>query len=308
MPTTTPVFSSQKPTILVYPFDVQSGEDVKIGMAIGQILAQEMAASGGVNVLNIPQNVKRSNFLDFARSQHADFYLSGYVTPVGEGAAVVEQVVYVDSGTILFSQTAQVSSVADVASQALQARAQILAFVNRDTEDMQPQPSNTPAPTATNGAKVGLTGISGIVDSVFHHGGRAAATPTPGPTVKPSRGVIVAPITTGTGTISNTELQNASNELYFALDRRYEAQVTGVKESVASSADAICGQNRNNTIATGTLAKTPETHGHQQIAFTLQIYTCFGAVLDSEVGKGDSIKKAIDAAVAAYATAHPDNS
>ncbi len=184
---------SQVPVILIYPFDVQTGADPKIGIAIAQISAQEMAAAGGLEVPPIPQGVKRADFLDFAHAQKADFYISGYVTPVGETAAVVEQVVSVDSGVILFSQTAQVSSVADVASQSLLARTQILAFTGRETQNVETQASNTPAPTSTNGAKVPISGISSIVDSVFKHKGSRGG-PSPAPTTKPSRGVIVAPV------------------------------------------------------------------------------------------------------------------
>jgi hypothetical protein len=101
---------------MVYPFDVQTGADPRLGQAIAQILAQEMVAAGEISVPPVPQGVKRANFLENARAARADFYISGYVTPVGESAAVVEQVVSVESGVILFSQTAQVTSVADVAS------------------------------------------------------------------------------------------------------------------------------------------------------------------------------------------------
>ncbi|HVA32734.1 MAG TPA: hypothetical protein VNG31_01215, partial [Candidatus Baltobacteraceae bacterium] len=146
--------SSQTPVVLIYPFDVQSGVDAKIGIAIAQILGQAMSAAGGIDVLTVPQNVARTNFLQYAQQQHADFYISGFVTPVGNRASVVEQVVSVDSGVILFSQTAQVSSVDDVASQSLLARAQILAFVNRGTQNIGAQTSNTPQPTSTNGTQV----------------------------------------------------------------------------------------------------------------------------------------------------------
>ena len=173
----------QSATVLIYPFDVQTGVDTKIGFAIASILAQEMAAAGGITVLPVPVGVKRTDFLDTARTQHADFYISGYVTPVGDSAAVVEQVVSVDSGVILFSQTAQVQSVADVASQSLLARAQILAFVGRGTQNIQTQNTNTPAPSSTNGAQMQIHGLGSIVDSVFHRKG--APTPSPTPMVKP---------------------------------------------------------------------------------------------------------------------------
>lgn len=289
--------------MVIYPFDVQTGVDPKIGTAIAEILAEEMTAAGGLSVLPVPQNVKRPDFLENARTQKADFYISGYVTPVGYAAAVVEQVVSVESGVILFSQTAQVQSVADVASQSLLARAQILAFVNRSTESIAAQSAKTPAPTASNGANVKISGLSSIVDSVFHHKG--AATPPPSPVAKPARGVIVAPVT-ASGSVNDGELGNATNELFFALQHHYNVQMTRMAD-VATSADAICGANRNNTIASGTLAENAAGHGRHESVFTLSVYTCFGAVLDKTVGKGGSFKAAVDAAVAAYATAHPEN-
>jgi hypothetical protein len=304
-PTPVPI-SGQSPVVLVYPFDVQTGADPKLGIAIGQILAQEMVAAGGITVLPVPQGVKRADFLQQASAAHADFYISGYVTPVGDTAAVVEQVVSVSSGVILFSQTAQVSSVADVASQSLLARAQILAFVGRGTQQVQTQSANTPAPTSTNGAQVPLRGIASIVDSVFKHRS-GAHNASPAPTTKPSRGLIVAPVT-GSGSIAPADLTNAMHELYFALNRHFNTQVTSVASSdVAHSADQICGTNRDNTIASGTLAEAPTRHGHD-VTFTLEIFTCFGAMLDRQVGKGSTLKSAVDAAAAAYASAHPDNS
>ena len=291
-------------TVLIYPFDVQTGVDAKIGFAIASILAQEMSAAGGLNVLAVPSGVKRTDFLETARAQHADFYISGYVTPVGDTAAVVEQVVSVDSGVILFSQTAQVQSVADVASQSLLARAQILAFVGRGTQNIQTQPANTPAPSSTNGAQMQIHGIGSIVDSVFHRKG--AASPSPTPLVKPDRGVIVAPIT-ATGPFAATDLTNATNELFFAMQRHYRVQMAAAGLTIAQ-ADSICGANRNNTIAGGTLAQNVPKHGRAEIVFTLSIYTCFGAVLDRAVGKGSTYKNAVDAAVTTYAAAHPDNS
>ena len=309
-PTPGPSLPGQNPSVIVYPFDVQTGADPKIGIAIAQILGQEMVAAGGINVPPVPQGIKRADFLQYAHKANADFYISGYVTPVGDSAAVVEQVVSVESGVILFSQTAQVSSVADVASQSLLARSQILAFVGRGTQNVQTQSTNTPAPTSTNGAQVPLRGIASIVDSVFkHHGGGGRAS-TPGPTTKPSRGIIVAPVGP-TGYVAAADLTNATHELYFALNRAFTAQMTSASVApadVARYADQICGADRNNTIASGTVQVAGASHGKQNVTFDLAVYTCFGAPLEHEIGKGTSIKSAVDAAVTAYATAHPDNS
>ncbi|HVN68847.1 MAG TPA: hypothetical protein VMU38_04220 [Candidatus Binatia bacterium] len=301
-PTPAPPALSQQPVVMIYPFDVQTGADARIGQAIAQILGQEMSAAGGITVPPVPQGVKRADFLENARAAHADFYISGYVTPVGDSAAVVEQVVSVDSGVILFSQTAQVTSVADVASQSLLARSEILTFLGRGTQNVGAQASNSPAPSSTNGAQVPIQGIGSIVNSVFKHKG--GKTPTPAPVVKPSRGVIVAPVT-ASGSVVPADLSNAGHELYFALNGYYNAQLTAVTTPVATSAETICGENRNNSIATGTLAENGR--GKTAFTFTLTLYTCFGAVLGRQSGTGPSIKSAVDAAAAAYAKAHPDN-
>jgi hypothetical protein len=49
-------------------------------------------------------------------------------------------------------------------------------------------------------------------------------------------------------------------------------------------------------------------HRKTEYQFDLFVYTCFGATLGHHTGKASSIKSAVDTAVSAYATAHPDNS
>ena len=163
---------------------------------------------------------KRADFLTNARTNRADFYISGYVTPVGDHASVVEQVVSIDSGVILFSQTAQVQTrrrrrVAVVAC----APANLGVRRTRNRKTSQTQPANTPAPTSTNGAQVPIQGLGSIVNSVFKHKG--ARTPTPAPVVKPSRGVIVAPLTTS-GYVAPADLTSAVHELYYSLNTRFQ--------------------------------------------------------------------------------------
>jgi hypothetical protein len=116
----------------------------------------------------------------------------------------------------------------------------------------------------------------------------------------------VAPVIAA-GPVAGGDLSNAVRELYFALNARFETQMTAVRTSVPQSADAICGPHRDNTIATGTLQETT-SHRRTQVTFNLLVYTCFGVELAHATGKGGSIKSAVDSAVTAYATAHPDNS
>jgi len=90
------------------------------------------------------------------------------------------------------------------------------------------------------------------------------------------------------------------------MNRKFNAAVTTVKGDVAKSADTICGPRRDNTVAGGTIGHDPKNA--RDLNFTLQVYTCFGVLLDTRTAKGPTIKAAVDAAVGAYALAHPDNS
>jgi hypothetical protein len=302
--------NNASPVVIIYPFEVQGGMDQKIGLAMAQITAQEMSAAGGITIAGVPTGIIRASFLDNARTQKADYYISGYVTPVGDIAAVVIQLVAVDSGIIIYSQTAQVATVADVASQALVERDAILVSAHPGSRQSVAEGKGTPAPTATNGASMNVAGLGGIVDSVF--GKHPKASPKPGagatPIPKPARGVIVSAVT-GSPDLA-AQFTNATSFLYTSLNKYYTAQMTGVTGDVSKSADAICGTNRNNTIATGTLAPAvpANKHAKPQVVFTLSIYTCFGAKLDQQIGTADNANKAIATAVMLYQTAHPDNS
>jgi len=52
-----------------------------------------------------------------ARRLAADYYVAGFISPLGEGVSVVEQVVGTGSGIVLFSSSAQLSTYADAAGQ-----------------------------------------------------------------------------------------------------------------------------------------------------------------------------------------------
>ncbi|MBV8489891.1 MAG: hypothetical protein JO199_05110 [Candidatus Eremiobacteraeota bacterium] len=306
-PVVTPPPANEVPTVVVFPFDVPTGQDAKIGTAIATIMHDTMNAAGGVNVLAIPKDVTRPQFGTYARAQHADFYVAGFVTPVGEGAAIVDQVVSVSSGVIVYSNTLQVVSVDDVAAQALQQRAAIFALIGRGRETLTTQSASTPAPTSTNGASVPLKGIAAIVDSVFgSHHGKPGATPMPAVSAKPARGMFLVPATGASG-VAAKDLATANTELVTGLGHFYTVKPVAAATDVAKAADSICGTNRDNTVASGTLTETSQHH-RTQYNFSFQVFTCFGALLAGTTGTGPNLKKAVDDAIAAYATAHADNS
>ncbi len=312
-PSATPLPIAPSPVVVVYPFDTTGQLKPNVGIGIAQVFTQQMNEAGGLTILPVPDAVHRTDFLTNATKEHADFYISGYMTPIGDGAAVVVQVVSASSGIIVFSNTQQAYSMNDVATQAQQAREAILEISGRGTDASDTQTANaTPAPTSTNGASVNVGGLGNLVSNLFHKGSKASPAPGPGatPHVKPSRGVIVAHVLPGTGA-NASQAATATGALASAMGPYFTTTTTSADDSaMATAADAICGNNRDNTIAAGSLATGSSghmLHSGTDYAFTLTIYTCFGATLYQNTVHGGDLGATVNAAVKAYAADHPTN-
>ena len=296
-------------SVVIYPFDESGTLQPKVGLEVAQIYAQVIGSSPGVTVAAIGTNVKRADYLTYAKSKKADYYISGYMTTLGSGAAIVEQIVTVNSGIITYSQSGQIYDVNDAASLAVQARTVVLEASGIDTEGLAQQaPKSTPAPTSTNGAQMNLGGIGGMVQSLFKHDAKTQATPAPVIPPKPSRGMIVVRVA---GSAPSGMLTDATNDLMRSLGIYYNVTVPTIAVTNASQqANAICGTNRNNTIVTGTLSQERIGGGfraHTSSTFTLDVYACFGATLYHTQATNDDLQKAVETTVKAYQTAHPDN-
>ncbi len=298
---------SNGPVVLVYPFDTPSDLDARYGTAVSQIYNEVFSDSGGVKVLNSPTGIKREDYSKFAKVQHADYYISGYIEPIGSGAAIVMQVVVVETGIAFYSQTTQIQSVPDVGSQALNARTAILEHAGIESEQISTV-KNTPTPSSTSGASVSISSVLGDLFKGKGKSGKTVATSaTPTPVPKPSRGMLLTPVT---GTSSPADLSSASDALARALGTSYTVRSSSVAvTNLAKQADAICGSFRNNTVVAGTLVTTRAhgTHPHNSYSFTLTVAACYGATLYTDTETGDNLAKVVKDAATAYATDHPDN-
>lgn len=297
---------SLDPTVLIYPFDTEAGYDAKAGTEIARIFSQEFTQSGHVTLLPIPANVPRQNYLTTAQSDRADYYISGYVTPIGNSASVVVQVVSVQNGVIVFAQTSQLYGINDAMALALTTHDAILQLSGVDVNLDTAQSTATAAPSSepTNGATFNL-------GSLFsHHHTVAHVAATPGPSTKPERGVILIAVH-GSG-IPASELDRATSLLSRDLTAHFAVRYGGtMPQNLSASATTLCGTDRDNTIATGTLAQSRVSHllgSRQQSIFTLQVWTCFGDVLYQTTKTDDDVAKAISDAVSDYVIGHPENS
>lgn len=302
-PAATPAPAPKLPIVIVYPFDFSSDLRADTGTRAAQLYVTAMNAAGGVDAIAAPTTVKRASYLDYAKSLSAAYYVSGYMTPLGGGVSLVEQVVDTSTGTIIMGATAQIQSFEDATSQATSIRDGIVQREQSKAQAFeQASAQATPAPLASNQANIG-----GGIASLFKRRPKQTPDPHAAAIVKPSKGIFVVRVS---GASTSAQANEATSALYTALNQHYVARSANAAGDAAKNANTICGSDRNNTVATGTLSSTSVRRGifrRTQYAFVLDVYTCFGAKLAETTGVGDTVQAAVAAAVAGYAGDYPQN-
>ncbi|HEY9179668.1 MAG TPA: hypothetical protein VIO32_03050 [Candidatus Baltobacteraceae bacterium] len=307
-PTPTPSPTLQPvslPIVVVYPFGASSDIAPGNGEKAANLFVDVMNSAGGIDAIGAPASVTRADYLKYAKSVNADYYVSGYMTPLGGGVSLVEQVVSTRSGAMITGQTAQIQSFEDASSQAIAIHDAIMNQIRGLQQDYAAAQA-TAAPTAMPSGQANLgQGISGLA-GLFRHGKSKSASTAA--VKKPAKGVLVAHVN---GSVPAGNLSSATSQLYSALNTYYNARMTnspGV--NLQKTADSLCGTDRNNTIATGTLAAKSERRGfgtHTDWTFTLDVYTCWGAKLAEQTATAGSLQDAVTNAVTTYAKDHPEN-
>ncbi len=146
------------PVLVVFPFEPAGSVAPKVGEQVSLVFAQSIAEGGDVTVKTPPPSSTKQTYQQDARALGASYYISGYVTPFGTQLSLVEYVVSVRTGTVVYSATAQAGNANDVRTQAYTLRKAVLELARHDsgldTAAAAPQPavSPSPAPTAANAA------------------------------------------------------------------------------------------------------------------------------------------------------------
>ncbi|GAC1503569.1 MAG: hypothetical protein NVS1B14_09010 [Vulcanimicrobiaceae bacterium] len=301
-PTPTPVPTPVVPVVMIYPFTVNGEADKRAGKKLADLFLAQMATVGGVVVKPIPvAPVERANYLTDAIKNGADYYISGYLTPLGDEVALVEQVVSTESGTVLWGNTAQVITYGDALTQADTIRKIIVQHSGRiEAAYRQQQTQATPTPGPDQqGASTSIGAILGLLKHVA--GGKRAPAPVPSlaPEKKPLRAILVL------------GRDQAGTTLEHSLNRLYRVSNAGASSgNITQDARKICGVFPNSSIASGEVRKelTNSFPRNTIQVFTLRMYRCDGSNFFSHTARSNSLQSAIDETVAAYAAAHPDNS
>ena len=144
---TPPPFST-KATVVVFPFTANGSQiDREASSRLATIIATRMAETGTVTVIPPPPGTERKDFLSVARASNADYYIAGFISSLGNGVSVVEQVVSSATGIVVFSNTAQLSTYAEAAGQGDDLALFIARHANRAYSSIgTPPPATSPTP------------------------------------------------------------------------------------------------------------------------------------------------------------------
>ncbi len=287
---------------MIYPFAVSGDADKTAGKKLANLYLAQMATVGGVVVKPIPvATVERSTYWTDSLKNGADYYVSGYLTPLGDEISLVEQVVSTTSGTIIWANTAHVLTYGDALSQADTIRKVVMEHSGRvEAQYKQQQAQATPSPAADQqGASTNIGAILGLLKHVTGGGKRApAALPTVAPEKKPLRAILV---------VGHDE---AAAILERSLNRSFRVANAGATSgNLVADTKKICTTYPTVNIAVGEL-RTEQTNSFPRRTtdvFTLRMYRCEGPAFFTETGRSRSLQDAVDQTVSKYATAHPTN-
>jgi TolB-like protein len=318
---------SVKPTVVVYPFTANGSTlNSEASSRLATIIATEMANTGKITVLPPTPGTERKDYLTAARALGADYYIAGFISPLGNGVSMVEQVVGVSSGIIVYSNTGQLTTYADAAGQGDQLASFVSQYANRGLQAIgTPPPASSPAPAPSSAGEANLSGLGKLFG---RHRQAAPASPTPKPILSPT------PIPTPAGAAS-VALTTPPPVVRTMVPRPLASPsaapaavvpVTGTADTVlrgfatqhvaeiahadqADTASAACQVRASRTVLAGTLGFRPDSSGGGSATFELTASNCRGKVVwrksftESATGaQGGQLatQRAVEAALAAY--------
>ena len=167
-----------KPNVIVFPF-ISTGSSVnrEASSTLATIIATSMANTGLVTVTPPPPGTDRKDYLNVARANRSDYYVSGFISPLGQGVSVVEQVVSTATGIVVFSQSTQLNTYNEAASQGDDLANFVYRHANRGLVAIgTAPPAASPTPAASNGPEANLGKLFGRKKKPA-----PKATPTPAP-------------------------------------------------------------------------------------------------------------------------------
>jgi hypothetical protein len=295
--------------VIVYPFTTSSSIDREASSRLATIIAQQMANTGRVIVLPPPPGTERKDYLTAARANDADYYIAGYMTALGDGVSLVEQVVGTGSGIVIYSRSAQLSTYADAAGQGDDLATFLSNHANRSLADVgTPPPAPSPTAEPSGGASTSLSNL-------FHRkkpAGAATAKPAAAPASASAatrsepaatRPQTVAAATNAGGAFAVTAVDGPADAA--SRDGAIARVLRDVRGERAATAASACTGHTPRAVLSGILLVKDAGTG-KAATFELDAKDCAGKQLWRESATRDAstaqlaVERAVDAAVTAY--------
>ena len=173
---------SDLPSVVVFPLTATASLDRETNARIVMLLGEQIAEGGQVRVLPADPEVTRPDYLSSARKAGAQFYVTGFLTPLGSGASIVEQLVSTQSGVIIFSNSGQLQTYRDASGQGDILRAAIVhSSATHGYTSFAPDQQPKGAASAAPGHGTSTTAPEANVGGLFRHRKAPAAAPSPSP-------------------------------------------------------------------------------------------------------------------------------
>jgi TolB-like protein len=309
-----------KPSVIVYPFTATTSTiNREASSQLATIIATQMAATGRVTVIPPPPGTERKDYLAVARAQNAEYYIAGFMSPLGDGVSVVEQVVSTTSGIVVSSNTSQLTTYADAAGQGEQLALIVSRHANRALASIgTPPPAASPTAAPTAEAQANL-------NRLFSRRKKPAASPTPAPSAKPVAVATAAaaalvnvtsppvPATPAPGRQSSLAILTLGGSATTVLrDAATERIATRAHADRSTTVTAACAEHPRLAVLSGFLIVKPNAAYGSRASLALFASDCRGRTLwnrsfNSSAGGAQSAQLAtqrvVDAAVLAYLSA-----
>jgi hypothetical protein len=277
------------PAVVVYPLTVSGNTDPQSGGKVAALYATRIGALGGVTVKAPAPGTDRKNYLEAARNAGADYYVTGYISPLGSAVTLINQVVSTHSGIQIWSDSIQIASYTEATPQADAIRTAILRHAGRYAVSLEATPP--PAATATPAAQKNQANLNALFQK--HSGpdaaaggvaaGAPAATPQPAANA-PSNDDIQVAVVHVIGKADAAAKFHAENQIALELTNRVKVPLlVDVQTSdLALQGAQVCLSNAlvpTARVFGGTLEMTRIDPGFSNYAlakFDLVVYDCAG--------------------------------
>jgi len=134
-------------TLVIFPFRSPEGADPLLGPEFIKTLGETLTTLGGVKVIMGDPATAQADYLHAAKADGGEYYLIGTISPpLNHAAPVIEQLVSVRSGTVVWADTAYINSERDIVDQGPRVKKAVVERGTRGYLAILNAPIYTPPP------------------------------------------------------------------------------------------------------------------------------------------------------------------